>query len=202
MARAMTDGLESEPFRLASSPSHLLHRVEQLAADRFAQLVGGDHVTLRQFTVLVAISQQPGLSQSELVRATGIDRSTLADMMTRMEKKGWVTRTPSTTDARALSIRMAREGSTLLAATERYAMAADAAILDALPRTKRKSFMNIITKLIRLADEAAAKAEREAKRKAERAKRARRRQSKRDARKQDRPAAAKPKREAQRKERS
>ena len=47
--------------------------------------------------------------------------------------------------------------------------AADAAILDLLPRTKRRTFLNILTKLAKLSDEAAAKAERDAKREAKRA---------------------------------
>ena len=75
MARVMSDQMESELFRLAHSPSHLLHRAEQLAADRFGQLVGADGVTLRQFAVLAAIAENPGLSQSDLVRATRVAES-------------------------------------------------------------------------------------------------------------------------------
>lgn len=166
MAR-MTDGPESGPYRLEDSPSHLLHRAEQLAADRFAQLVG-DNVTLRQFAVLAAIQASPGLSQSDLVRATGVDRSTMADMMTRMEKRGWITRTASSLDARAQSVRLAADGVTMLAAATNHARAADAAILDALPRTKRRPFLNILTKLSKVSAEAHAKAEKEAKRQAKR----------------------------------
>ena len=164
MAR-MTDGPESEPYRLEHSPSHLLHRAEQLAGDRFTQLVG-DNVTLRQFAVLAAIAQSPGLSQSDLVRATGVDRSTMADMMTRMERRGWVTRTASVIDARAHSVRLAPAGVEILDRATHHARAADAAILDALPRTKRRAFLNTLTKLARIADEAAAKAEKAARRQA------------------------------------
>lgn len=172
MARAMSDLPEAEPFKLAQSPSHLLHRAEQLAADRFTQLVGGDGVTLRQFAVLAAIAENPGLSQSDLVRATGIDRSTLADMMNRMQKRGWVLRTASLLDARALSVRLAASGSMILAAATQYARAADAAIMDSLPRTKRRPFLNTLTKLAKASEEAAAKLERELKRDAKRAARA------------------------------
>jgi MarR family len=91
MARASLDTPETGPYRLGGSASHLLHRAEQLASERFAHLVG-DTITLRQFAVLAAIAEAPGLSQSDLVRATGVDRSTLADMMNRMEKRGWVAR--------------------------------------------------------------------------------------------------------------
>ncbi len=186
----MTDGPESGPYRLEDSPSHLLHRAEQLAADRFAQLVG-DNVTLRQFAVLAAIQASPGLSQSDLVRATGVDRSTMADMMTRMEKRGWITRTASSLDARAQSVRLAADGVTMLAAATNHARAADAAILDALPRTKRRPFLNILTKLSKVSAEAHAKAEKEAKR-----------QAKRDAREKAKAEKKPVKRESGRKQRS
>ncbi|MBY0564624.1 MAG: MarR family transcriptional regulator [Hyphomonadaceae bacterium] len=171
MARSMKDDAEADGFRLGASPSHLLHRAEQLAADRFASLVG-DTLTLRQFAVLAAIAEAPGLSQSDLVRSTGIDRSTLADMVGRMEKRGWIARTVSPLDARAHAVTLAATGATLLAAATRHARAADAAILDALPRTKRRTFLNILTKLAKFADESAARAEREARRTAKREARA------------------------------
>lgn len=163
----MMDGPESEPFRLAASASHLLHRAEQLASDRFTHLVG-DTLSLRQFVVLAAIAEKPGLSQTDLVRATGIDRSTLADMVQRMEKRGWISRTTAPLDARAHAVHLASSGAALLASATRHARAADAAILDLLPRTKRRTFLNILMKLAKLSDEAAAKAEREAKRLAKR----------------------------------
>jgi hypothetical protein len=100
------------------------------------------------------------------VRATGVDRSTMADMMTRMEKRGWVSRTASAVDARAHSVRLAAAGLDILERATHHARAADAAILDALPRTKRRAFLNTLTKLARIADEAVAKAEKEARRQA------------------------------------
>jgi len=163
----MTDGPESEPFRLATSASHLLHRAEQLASDRFTHLVC-DTLSLRQFVVLAAIAEKPGLSQTDLVHATGIDRSTLADMVQRMEKRGWISRTTAPLDARAHAVHLASSGAALLASATRHARAADAAILDLLPRTKRRTFLNILMKLAKLSDEAAAKAERGAKRQAKR----------------------------------
>lgn len=187
----MADPAESGPYRLALSTSHLLHRAEQLAADRFAQLAG-DELTLRQFAVLSAVAESPGLSQTDLVRATGIDRSTLADMLNRLEKRGLVARETSQTDARARAVNMTAEGRATLAASIRHARAADAAILDLLPRTKAKALQNLLTKLSKLADEAAARAERAARRHAKREARKRQRRTKRKSREEK--AQAEPRR--------
>ena len=167
MARSIPDSAESEQFKLASSPSHLLHRAEQLASERFTQLVG-DTITLRQFIILAAIAEKPGLSQTDLGRIAGVDRSTLGDTMGKMEARGWIVRTPSTSDGRAYSVLLGQGGGTVLSATIQHARAADAAILDLLPRTKARSFINTLTKLSTLADEVAAKAEREQKKLAKR----------------------------------
>ncbi|HET9232456.1 MAG TPA: MarR family transcriptional regulator [Vitreimonas sp.] len=177
----MTDPPESGPYRLALSTSHLLHRAEQLAADRFTHLVG-DTVTLRQFAVLAAVAETPGLSQIDLVRATGIDRSTLAEMMTRMEKRGLIGRATSEADGRVRSVTLTADGRAAFHASIRHARAADAAILDMLPRTKAKSLQSILMKLSKLADEAAAKAERAARRQAKREARSKKRDAKRKAR--------------------
>lgn len=167
MARTMTDQAESERYVLAGSASHLLHRAEQLAAECFAALAK-DALTLRQFEVLAAIATDPGLSQIALVRITGIDRSTLADMMIRMEKRGLVTRTASALDARALSIHLSQNGAAMLRGMDKHARAADAAILDLLSKPKRRSLVNILAELSELAQEAADKKERDAKRLAKR----------------------------------
>jgi DNA-binding MarR family transcriptional regulator len=171
MARSMSDHPELEPFGLALSVSHLLHRAEQLASDRFAHLVS-NNISLRQFAVLAAIAEQPGLSQNDLVRATGVDRSTLADMMTRMQKRGWIERTISVVDARAHSVHLTGAGSSILAGYTQHARAADAAILDLLPRAKQKSLLNTLTKLAKEAQEKLEKDERDARRSAKRERKA------------------------------
>lgn len=173
MARKLADYAESGPYRLGGSTSHLLHRAEQLAADRFAQL--GGEITLRQFAVLAAVADAPGLSQAELVRSTGIDRSTLTEMLGRLEKRELIARSTSEADARARSVTLTEQGLATFQGSIQHARAADAAILDMLPRTKAKSLQGILSKLAKLADETADKAERAA-----------RRQAKRDARKKHR----------------
>lgn len=164
----MSDGGDSGEFVLALSTSHLLHRAQQLAADRFSKLVGDKGVTLRQFAVLAAIQETPGLNQTELVRVTGIDRSTLADMILRMEKRGWISRAASDADARANAVRLAPAGAAMLSSAVQHAKAADAAILDALPRAKGKTFQHTLVRLAEMSDKAAAEAEHKARKEARR----------------------------------
>lgn len=177
--------------KLAVSTSHLLHRVQQLASDRFARLVGENGVTLRQFVVMATIADTPGMAQVDLVRATGIDRSTLGDMLTRLAKRGLIERGASKADARASAITLSKQGQAMLASVRQHARAADAAIVDALPRTKRKVFLALLSRLADEAEKIQRQAERDAKRRAEREAKRRRKEKK-----AEREKAAKPKRKS------
>ena len=95
---------------LANSPSHLMHRALQLALDIYSEEAGPDGLTQRQFAVLEAASLKAGLTQTELVRLTGIDRSTLADLVARMTAKGLLECERSTLDARAKAVRLSDAG--------------------------------------------------------------------------------------------
>ena len=79
-------------FRLEASLTHLVHRVGQCATDAFQRYAGNQQITARQFAVLMAIARMDGASQMDVVKLTGIDRSTLADMVGRMLGRGLIER--------------------------------------------------------------------------------------------------------------
>ena len=154
---------------LAESPSHLMHRVLQLALDIYSDEAGTDGPTQRQFAVMEAVSAKSGLTQTDLVRATGIDRSTLADLVARMTTKGLLEREKSTIDARAKAVKLSEAGTALLEAARPRVEAADRRILALLPKGKREGFIELLSDLANAADAAPdlAKAEAKAAKKAQ-----------------------------------
>lgn len=153
---------------LAGSPSHLMHRALQLALDIYTEEAGSDGLTQRQFAVLEAVDAKAGATQAELVKATGIDRSTLADLAARMTAKGLLLRERSTLDARAMAVRLSPDGEAALAAARPRVAAADARIVALLPKTGRDAFLKTLGALAAAADAAPeqAKAEKKAAKKA------------------------------------
>jgi DNA-binding MarR family transcriptional regulator len=137
---------------LSQSVTHLLHRVLQLALDFHAEASGPAGLTQRQYTVLAAAGAADGVSQSDLVRATGIDRSTLADLVARMIAKGLLERERSATDARANTVRVSEAGKMALAEGGKPAARSDERLLDLLPPKKRESFVKTLTTLASAAD--------------------------------------------------
>ncbi|MFK0297814.1 MarR family winged helix-turn-helix transcriptional regulator [Brevundimonas sp. NPDC090276] len=148
---------------LAESPSHLMHRVLQLALDIYAEEAGPDGLTQRQFAVLEAVSVRSGLTQTDLVKATGIDRSTLADLVARMTTKGLLERERSALDARAKAVRLSERGQAALEAARPRVAAADKRILALLPKARREGFLDLLTSLTDAADAAPEQARAEAK---------------------------------------
>lgn len=173
---------------LGASPSHLIHRVLQLALDIYSEETGADGLTQRQFAVLEAVSHKSGLTQTDLVRATGIDRSTLADLVSRMTTKGLLDREKSAIDARAKAVRLSVAGQAALEAARPKVEAADKRIMALLPKGKRDGFLDLLAELAGEADAAPAKAKAEARA----AKKAAREAKKADklAKKADKPAKA------------
>lgn len=147
---------------LAVSPSHLMHRVLQLALDIYSEETGPDGLTQRQFAVLEAVSQKSGLTQTDLVRATGIDRSTLADLVSRMTTKGLLDRVQSSVDARAKAVSLSAAGQAALDAARPKVEVADKRILALLPKAKRDGFLDLLAELAGEADAAPDKAKAEA----------------------------------------
>src|ERR1700722_15085681 len=137
---------------LERSPSHLLHRALQLALDIYAEETGPDAVTQRQYAVLAAVAAHEGLTQTDLVRSTGIDRSTLADLVARMIGKGLLARQRSTADARANTVRLTEPGRAALDAAKPRVAAADARILKLLPTRKRDAFLGVLRDRGRVAE--------------------------------------------------
>lgn len=135
----------SQPiFRLANSATHLLHRAQQVAVNLSAAGLAEKGLTVRQFTVLAALHDRDGQSQSELVDITGIDRSTLADMVSRMEKGGLVQRIKSVSDARAKAVSLTDMGKQAYAQAAPIIAEADTELLEELRKSRRTSLLGAL----------------------------------------------------------
>ncbi|HWU51015.1 MAG TPA: MarR family transcriptional regulator [Asticcacaulis sp.] len=149
---------------LDDSPSHLLHRVLQIALEIYSAELGDSALSQRQYAVLSALDDAEGLTQADLVKTTGIDRSTLADLVARMAAKGLLARERSVSDGRANLVQLTDEGRAALADAAPKVAAADAKILELLSPPKRDSFLKLLRKLVHARDgeDAAPKSDRAA----------------------------------------
>jgi DNA-binding MarR family transcriptional regulator len=133
---------------LTRSPIHLLHRASQAVEDFFTTEIGIGRLTPRQVAVLMTVAQNEGLSQTEIVDLTGIYRSTLADIVRRLQQKGLLQRRRTKEDARAYAVKLTDAGRRILRAAEPVAKRVDRRVLDALPANRREEFIAALAAII------------------------------------------------------
>jgi DNA-binding MarR family transcriptional regulator len=131
--------VKSKPSLLA-----LLHRANQIATERFDREIGDRVLTPRQVQVLAALSANEGASQTQIVDVTGIDRSTLADIVRRLLKNGLIRRRRTKNDARAYAVNMTDNGRRALAASLPVLERVEKSLIAALPADKRAEFLGTL----------------------------------------------------------
>src|SRR5215469_9303263 len=144
-------------YELSETPSHLMRRCHQFYGDLYAREVGPRDLTKQQFTVLSALEHNDGASQTALVEMTGIDRSTLAEMVRRMLERGLLVRERTEEDQRANAVAITPAGRKALRTARIAADRAERALLEALPPAERlrfvKSLVVITAAMEKLGDE-------------------------------------------------
>lgn len=133
---------------LKTSLTHLLHRACQVADSVFHEEAGQTGLTTRQFAVLVAVASHRDISQTGLVQATGIDRSTVAEIVKRLLRRGLIKRKRTRLDARAYAVRLTEEGEALLGEAESAAMRAEERLRTAFDGGDVSGVAAALTKLV------------------------------------------------------
>jgi DNA-binding MarR family transcriptional regulator len=103
--------------------------------------MAGIDVTTTQYTVLLAAAAQDGLSQQDIINATGIDRSTVSQVVQLLTRKGLLKRRRTRHDARAYAISVTDAGRKLLNATAPIIERVEVALIEALPASRAKTFL-------------------------------------------------------------
>ena len=152
-------------FDRAESPSHLIRRCQQYFGDLYAHEAGGCELTKQQFIVLCALENNEGVSQTALVEMTGIDRSTLAEMVRRMLERGLLSRERTETDARANAVAITANGRKALRAARSVADRAERLLLESLPPSERSKFIKSLTAIASAGEAFAANGSSKARRK-------------------------------------
>lgn len=134
--------------KTSSSALHLLHRAGQIADELFTVNIGASDLTPRQYEVLRAISLANEPSQTQLVEMTGIDRSTLADIVRRLVDRGLVMRKRTRHDARMYALRLSDKGTATMREAGPAVSLTDDRLLSTLPQRDRESFVKSLEKMV------------------------------------------------------
>jgi DNA-binding MarR family transcriptional regulator len=126
-----------------------LRRAQLAVFADFARSMTGVDLTPGQFGVLARISANPGLTQSALGRAVGIERSTVVAVIDRLEKRGLVVRGEAEGDRRANALALSAEGQKLLRETTRRVRLHERRIARGLTPAETKLLIGLLRRVAR-----------------------------------------------------
>lgn len=98
----------------AVSVAHQIRRCHQIGDALFAEELAEYDVTPLQFAALTAIGSADDLDATRISSIIALDRSTLGNVLERLESKGWIAREYRTTDKRTKRLALTRTGRALL----------------------------------------------------------------------------------------
>lgn len=138
---------------LYQMPGHLVRRVQQISSALFAEECAGFDLTSVQYAALVAIGANPDVDATRLSHLVAFDRSTLGDVLERMEAKGWIVRRPSPTDRRIRLLRLSPDGARLLRQVGPAVQRVQERLLAPLAAADRTVMMRLLAQLAHVHNE-------------------------------------------------
>jgi DNA-binding MarR family transcriptional regulator len=139
---------ETASVDLDELPGHYIRRLHQIAVAIFLQETEAHGLTPVQFAALSKVGLTPGVDQRTLAGSIGLDTSTIAGVIDRLQTRGLMLRNASPEDRRVRLLSLTSEGQSLLRAIEPDMLKAQQRILKPLPAAERDAFMRMLRKLV------------------------------------------------------
>jgi DNA-binding MarR family transcriptional regulator len=136
-----------------SRPGHLIRRLQQIAEAIFMAETRGFNITPVQYSALLAIRNNPGIDQTTLMQIIAFDRSTIGEVVSRLERKKLVARRIGPKDRRTKLLYITPAGSRIIKAVTPAVLRTQQLIVRPLSRAERAEFMRMMRHLVRLNNE-------------------------------------------------
>jgi MarR family transcriptional regulator, temperature-dependent positive regulator of motility len=141
-----TTPVPATPPELLDAPGYLVRRLYQAYTALWNQRVDS-RLTGPQFAILQAVQHNPGVDQGSLASVVALDRSTMADVARRLERRELIVRRTDTVDTRRKLLSLTETGTRVLAETSRRARELDAVLLAGDPSGGRQGLLGDLTRL-------------------------------------------------------
>ncbi|MCA0921576.1 MarR family winged helix-turn-helix transcriptional regulator [Pseudooceanicola nanhaiensis] len=135
-------------FDRDTSAGYLVNHMARLFARELEAGLKPLGIGIGMFPALLQLWEKDGRTQRELVTALDIEQPTLANTLTRMEKKGLITRKPDPEDGRAQRIHLTDRGRALQAEAEARATAVNTRALSGFSESEKDRFLKDIGRVI------------------------------------------------------
>lgn len=141
-----TESGTSEFRKMFEEPGHVVRRLHQISVSLFLDQVRGLDVTQVQFAALVAIEAFPGIDQTSLAKAVALDRTTISNVVRRLQHKALIRRERRNRRTNALYITGA--GRAMVQAVSPRAAEVGRKLLAPLSPQEQSDLMALLGKLV------------------------------------------------------
>jgi DNA-binding MarR family transcriptional regulator len=129
---------------LNSHTGYFVRRFQVWVFQDFIRALASVDIRPAQYSVLVVIEANPGLSQSDIADLLGIERARLVRLLDRLEQRGFVRRTQSRADRRSHALFLTTEGRKSLKTIKLLAARVEARVADRLGADNRRLLIEIL----------------------------------------------------------
>jgi MarR family transcriptional regulator, lower aerobic nicotinate degradation pathway regulator len=136
------------PAPLTERPGFLIRRLHQIHQAIFAEECVAFDVTPMQFSIMSVAGTKPGLDQTALAQEIGVDRTTLANVVARLETRGILRRVRAQTNHRLKCVHLTAAGQRTVAQMEGAVARAHNRTVEALTVEEREVFMAALRLLV------------------------------------------------------
>jgi DNA-binding MarR family transcriptional regulator len=137
-----------------TAPGYLFRRMQQIAVAIFVEECKAFDLTPVQYAALIAIHTHPGIDATRLSAVIAFDRSTLGNVIERLESKKLIERKPLPEDKRVKLLYLTKAGAALLRDIMPAVESAQMRMLQPLKPGDRKALMALMAQLVDLNNEA------------------------------------------------
>ena len=148
MSKPSGAGAVHSDMPLWGRPGYLLRRLHQIHYALFFEECAGFDITPVQYGLLTTLALNPKLDQNSLARELGIDRTNVADVLSRLARRGLVQRTRSPDDGRMVLAQLTRAGERLTKKMYRPMQRAQKRLLEPLLAHERSALIITLVRLI------------------------------------------------------
>ena len=126
-----------------------LKRAYIVAKEDFREAMGKDGLSARVFSALSLTHDHPNITQSELARIMGVERSGLVAIVDELEAKGWLLRVRVPTDRRVQALVLTEAGRLLYRETIEAVRAHEDSLFSNMTEAEKQQLLSLLKKIRR-----------------------------------------------------
>jgi DNA-binding MarR family transcriptional regulator len=152
MSQAVDDGAPpTEPTMASARTSLVIRRLQMVIGLQMEGILRPLDLTPGQYTLLSMVARRPALSAAQLARRLQVRPPTMAELISPLERKKWISRREDEDNRRVLRVSITAAGREVLARSDHLMDGLEAKLFDVLAPAERERFHRTALTILRAA---------------------------------------------------